>query len=87
MNATQVTALPTMPQGAATHLFARLVVWAALPLILFGGSVTSLDAGMAIDGWLTVDSSQGERLLWLYPLEDWFRNLGQFVEHNAAQLN
>ncbi len=82
MNATQVTALPITPTGDATHLFARLVVWAALPLILFGGSVTSLDAGMAIEGWLTVDSSQGERLLWLYPLEDWFRNLGQFVEHS-----
>ena len=86
MNTTQVTALPTTPSGAATHLFARLVVWAALPLILFGGSVTSLDAGMAIPGWLTVDSSQGERLLWLYPLEDWFRNLGQFVEHSHRMV-
>jgi cytochrome c oxidase assembly protein subunit 15 len=82
MNATQITALPATPTGAATHLLARLVVWAALPLILFGGSVTSLDAGMAIEGWLVVDSSQGERLLWLYPVEDWFRNLGQFVEHS-----
>lgn len=82
MNAAQVTALPSTPTGAATHLLARLVVWAALPLILFGGSVTSLDAGMAIDGWLMVDSSQGERLLWLYPIEDWFHNLGQFVEHS-----
>ena len=86
MNATQVTALPITPTGDATHLFARLVVWAALPLILFGGSVTSLDAGMAIEGWLTVDSSQGERLLWLYPLEDWFKNLGQFVEHSHRMM-
>ena len=40
MNAAQVTALHSTPTGAATHLLARLVVWAALPLILFGGSVT-----------------------------------------------
>ena len=86
MNAAQVTALPTTPQGAATHTFARLVVWVSLPLILFGGSVTSLDAGMAVKGWLTVESSQGERLLWLYPLEDWFRNIGQFVEHSHRML-
>ena len=86
MNATQVTALPSTPRGDATHTFARLVVWAALPLILFGGSVTSLDAGMAVEGWLTVESSQGERLLWLYPLEDWFRNIGQFVEHSHRMV-
>ena len=86
MNATQATALPTTPQGDATHTFARLVVWASLPLILFGGSVTSLDAGMAVKGWLTVESTQGERLLWLYPLEDWFRNIGQFVEHSHRMV-
>jgi cytochrome c oxidase assembly protein subunit 15 len=86
MNTAQVTALPTTPQSAATHTLARLVVWATLPLILFGGSVTSLDAGMAVKGWLTVESSQGERLLWLYPLEDWFHNLGQFVEHTHRML-
>ena len=86
MNATQATALQATPRGAATHLFARLVVWAALPLILFGGSVTSLDAGMAVDGWLTVESSQGERLLWLFPLEDWFRDIGVFVEHSHRMV-
>jgi cytochrome c oxidase assembly protein subunit 15 len=82
----QAQTLPLTPPGAATHLFARLVVAATLPLILFGGSVTSLDAGMAVEGWLTVQSSQGERLLWLYPLEDWFRNIGQFVEHSHRMV-
>lgn len=82
----QAQTLPLTPSGAATHLFARLVVAATLPLILFGGSVTSLDAGMAVEGWLTVQSSQGERLLWLYPLEDWFRNIGQFVEHSHRMV-
>jgi cytochrome c oxidase assembly protein subunit 15 len=86
MNAAQATALPTTPQGAATHTFARLMVWASLPLILFGGSVTSLDAGMAVKGWLTVESTQGERILWLYPLEDWFHNIGQFVEHSHRMV-
>ena len=82
----QAQSLPLTPPGAATHLFARLVAAATLPLILFGGSVTSLDAGMAVEGWLTVQSSQGERLLWLYPLEDWFRNIGQFVEHSHRMV-
>ena len=44
MNLSQATALPSTPRGDATHTFARLVVWATLPLILFGGSITSLDA-------------------------------------------
>ena len=82
----QAQTIPLTPPGAATHFFARLVVAATLPLILFGGSVTSLDAGMAVDGWLKVQSSQGERLLWLYPLEDWFRNIGQFVEHSHRMV-
>jgi cytochrome c oxidase assembly protein subunit 15 len=82
----QAHTLPLTPSGAATHWLARMVVVATLPLILFGGSVTSLGAGMAIEGWLTVESSQGERLLWLYPIEDWFRNLGQFVEHSHRMV-
>ena len=86
MNLSQATALPSTPRGDATHTFARLVVWATLPLILFGGSITSLDAGMAVEGWLTVESSQGERLLWLYPIEDWFQNIGQFVEHSHRMV-
>jgi cytochrome c oxidase assembly protein subunit 15 len=56
-------------------------VVAAIPLLLFGGSVTSLEAGMAIDGWLVLERGEGDHFLFFYPVEKWFRNVGTFVEH------
>jgi heme A synthase len=49
----------------------------ALPLLLFGGSVTTLGAGMAVDGWLI---AEGHFLLF-FPVEEWFRDTATFVEH------
>jgi cytochrome c oxidase assembly protein subunit 15 len=49
----------------------------ALPLVLFGGSVTTLGAGMAVEGWLV---AEGHFLLF-FPVEEWFRDLATFVEH------
>jgi cytochrome c oxidase assembly protein subunit 15 len=49
----------------------------AVPLVLFGGSVTTLGAGMAVDGWLV---AEGHFLLF-FPLEKWFRDTATFVEH------
>jgi len=63
----------------------RFAVWtllASLPLILFGGTVTTLRAGMAEDGWLTPDGY----LLWMYPLEMRLRNAGVFVEHHHREI-
>jgi len=59
---------------------ARLALAAALaavPLVLFGGSVTTLGAGMAVDGWLI---AEGHFLLF-FPVESWFRDTPTFVEH------
>jgi heme a synthase len=50
---------------------------AAVPLVLFGGSVTTLGAGMAVDGWLI---AEGHFLLF-FPVEKWFRDTATFVEH------
>jgi cytochrome c oxidase assembly protein subunit 15 len=50
---------------------------AAVPLVLFGGSVTTLGAGMAVDGWLIAEG----RFLLFFPVDAWFRNLETFVEH------
>jgi len=50
---------------------------AAVPLVLFGGSVTTLGAGMAVDGWLI---AEGHFLLF-FPAEKWFRDTATFVEH------
>lgn len=49
----------------------------AVPLLLFGGSVTSLGAGMAVDGWLI---AEGHFLLF-FPVQEWFRDTATFVEH------
>lgn len=50
----------------------------AVPLLLFGGSVTTLGAGMAVDGWLI---AEGHFLLF-FPAEKWFRDTATFVEHS-----
>jgi cytochrome c oxidase assembly protein subunit 15 len=62
--------------------FALATLLAALPLILFGGAVTTLRAGMAEDGWLVPDGY----LLWLYPLELRLQNAGVFVEHHHREI-
>lgn len=62
--------------------FALATLAAALPLILFGGTVTTLRQGMAEDGWLMPDG----HLLWLYPLELRLRNAGVFVEHHHREI-
>jgi cytochrome c oxidase assembly protein subunit 15 len=58
--------------------FALLAAISAVPLVLFGGSVTTLGAGMAVDGWLV---AEGHFLL-LFPVESWFRDTATFVEHS-----
>ncbi len=61
--------------------WARRSAWLAalctVPLILFGGSVTTLGAGMAVEGWLI---AEGHFLLF-FPAEKWFRDTATFVEH------
>lgn len=49
----------------------------AVPLVLFGGSVTTLGAGMAVQGWLIAEG----HFLVLFPVDKWFRDVGTFVEH------
>lgn len=53
----------------------------ALPLVAFGGTVTTLHAGLAIDGWWILEPGRGDHFLWFYPVEKWFRDIGTFVEH------
>jgi cytochrome c oxidase assembly protein subunit 15 len=78
------TERPTAPQAASSRWprrFALATVLAAVPLVFFGGSVTTLHAGLAIDGWLVLEPGRGDHFLWLYPIDKWFRDLGTFVEH------
>lgn len=59
------------------HRLALGAAWSAVPLVLFGGSVTTLGAGMAVDGWLVPEG----HFLPFFPVEKWFRDLPTFVEH------
>jgi len=62
---------------AWTHRLAVAALLSAVPLVLFGGSVTTLGAGLAVDGWLIAEG----HFLPLFPLESWLRDTGTFVEH------
>jgi len=55
---------------------------AAVPLVFLGGSVTTLHAGMAIDGWLVVDRGRGDFFMLFYPLDRWIAELGPRMEHS-----
>ncbi len=68
-------ATPEPSPWARRAAFACLLC--SVPLILFGGSVTTLGAGMAVDGWLV---AEGHFLLF-FPAEKWFRDTATFVEH------
>lgn len=63
------------------HRLAVATVVAAVPLLLFGGTITTLDAGMAIDGWWVLEPGRGDHFLLFYPIEKWFRDAGTFSEH------
>jgi cytochrome c oxidase assembly protein subunit 15 len=61
---------------------ARATAVATVLLILFGGSVTTMGAGMAVDGWWDAEG----HFLPFFPLDKWFRDLGTFVEHSHRQV-
>ncbi len=76
--------------ATASSPWPRRLAWAlvlcALPLTLFGGSVTTLRAGMAIDGWLVLEPGRGDHFLPFYPVEKWLRDAGTFTEHTHRLL-
>jgi cytochrome c oxidase assembly protein subunit 15 len=53
----------------------------ALPLVVLGGTVTTLRQGMAIDGWWVLDRGHGDYFLLAYPVQRWFATAGTFSEH------
>ncbi len=60
-----------------TIRFALLTALTTLLMIIAGGIVTGLEAGMAIEGWLRSDGY----LMVLYPLTMMQRDVGSFAEH------
>lgn len=53
-----------------------------IPLFAFGGSVTTLGAGMAVKGWWNAEGS----FMPLFPIDKWFRDVNTFVEHSHRQF-
>lgn len=80
---TRTQAIATSPWP---RRFALSALFCAVPLVFFGGSVTTLHAGLAIDGWLVLEPGRGDHFLWLYPVDKWFRDVGTFVEHTHRLL-
>ena len=63
------------------HRLAIATAVAAVFLLLFGGTVTGIGAGMAVDGWWIVDRGKGDHFLLFYPVGDWLHSTGKFYEH------
>jgi len=61
-----------------TMRFALLTAVTTLLMIVAGGIVTGLEAGMAIEGWLTSDGYP----MVLFPLTMMQRDVGSFAEHS-----
>ena len=80
---TAVTAhAPSVSTGPWPYRLSLATWIAAIPLILFGGTVTTLRAGMAESGWIAPDGY----FLWAYPIEKRFGSVGVFVEHHHREL-
>lgn len=72
----------TSEHNPKAALLAWWTVWASIPLIVLGGSVTTLRAGMAEPGWLNPEG----HLLWVYPWEKRIASAGVFVEHHHREF-
>ena len=51
-------------------------------LVLFGGSVTTMGAGMSVKGWIDAEG----HFLPLFPVAMWFRDPATFVEHTHRMI-
>ncbi len=65
------------PQCNWTAILAWVTAAATLLMIVAGGIVTGLEAGLAVEGWLVAEG----HLLVLFPIALMQRDVGTFVEH------
>ena len=68
---------------------ALLATATTLVMLLFGASITTMGAGMAVKGWLMPEGELTEGARWflpLFPLEEWFRDPDTFVEHTHRMI-
>lgn len=62
--------------------FAAAMTACTLFLVLFGGSVTTMGAGMAVKGWIDAEG----HFMPLFPVAKWFRDPATFVEHTHRMI-
>lgn len=67
----------TASTSAWAGRWALLAALCAVPLFAFGGAVTTLEAGLAVEGWWNAEG----HFLPFFPIEKWLRDPETFVEH------
>jgi heme a synthase len=73
--------LPIAPHALPFRL-AKGALGATMVLLLFGGLVTTIGAGMAVAGWIDAEG----HFLPLFPFAKWFRDIPTFAEHTHRML-
>ena len=64
------------------YRFALAMTVCTLFLVLFGGSVTTMGAGMAVKGWIDAEG----HFMPLFPIAKWTRDPATFVEHTHRMI-
>ena len=70
------------PPSDAPFRFAKATLGATCVLLLFGGLVTTIGAGMAVAGWLDAEG----HFMPFFPFAKWFRDLPTFAEHTHRMV-
>jgi len=74
--------LDTPPPSRLPFRLAAAMCGVTLFLVLFGGSITTMGAGMAVKGWIDAEG----HFMPLFPIAMWFRDPGTFVEHTHRMI-
>lgn len=73
---------PALRASVWPFRFAAAMTACTLFLVLFGGSVTTMGAGMAVKGWIDAEG----HFMPLFPIAKWFRDPATFVEHTHRMI-
>ncbi len=77
----ETNSLGSTPHALPFRL-AQGALGATMVLLLFGGLVTTIGAGMAVAGWIDAEG----HFLPLFPFAKWFRDIPTFAEHTHRMV-
>lgn len=72
----------TQPPSRLPFRLSAAMCGVTLFLVLFGGSITTMGAGMAVKGWIDAEG----HFMPLFPIAMWFRDPATFVEHTHRMI-